>query len=223
MVTPLSLRRDVRLLTDEAAGELQALWRDAETPELVEAALRDVLPGLVAFYGAGAATVAADWYDDLRDERGVRGRFTAIPADIAETGTQALVGWALSEATDLSTFKVLIEGGMQRRIANYPRQTVMDSSIADPQADGWQRVSTGNCNGGFCDMLAASGVVYSEAAADFASHDHCQCVAVAAFSGEERLVKPYKVSSRRTIGPDGKPLPISDADRARVREWIASH
>jgi hypothetical protein len=141
-----------------------------------EAALRDLLPGLIDQYGAATATVAADWYDDLRDERGVRGRFRAIPASVAETGTQALVGWALTEVADptnVAAFRSLIEGGTQRRIANFSRLTVTGSSVADPQARGWQRTGAGDCD--FCAMLIGRGAVYTEASVEFPSHDHCQC------------------------------------------------
>jgi hypothetical protein len=153
--------------------DLASTWRTVDAPELAEAALRDVLPGLVDAYGAAAATVAANWYDDLRDEREVRGRFRAIPAEIAETGTQALIGWALTEATDLTAFRTLVEGGTQRRIANFARQTITGSSVADPQARGWARTGAGDCD--FCAMLIGRGAVYTEASADFQSHDHCQC------------------------------------------------
>src|SRR4029077_20217400 len=121
----------------------------------------------------GAATIAADWYDDLRDSRGIRGRFTAEPADVPEAGSQALVGWALAEANDYPSFQTLILGGTQRRIANFARLTVSGSSIADPQARGWQRVGLGGR--AFCRMLIGRGAVYTEASADFQSHDHCNC------------------------------------------------
>lgn len=212
MPTTLDLRRGVASLSRLAAADLAVAWRDAESPQQAEAFLRDTLPSLVDLYGAAAATFAADWYDDLRDEREIPGRFTAIPADIGETGTQALVGWALAEATDLSAFRTLIEGGTQRRIANFARATVTGSAIADPRADGWQRVGDGD-SCAFCRMLIGRGAVYSEAGADFASHDKCGCSAVPAFNGQPRPVKPFEPSSRN----------ITDADRARVREWIASH
>lgn len=213
MSTPAStrLRRDLASLTRLASGDLAALWRSVETAVQAETALRDVLPALVETYGAAAATLAADWYDDLRDKAGVRGRFTAIPADIAEPGTQALVGWAVAEATDLSTLRTLVDGGMQRRIVNFSRATITGTTVADPQAEGWQRVGAGEC--AFCAMLIGRGTVYSEATADFASHDHCNCSAEPAFSGQPRPVKPYTPSPRN----------ITDADRARVRAWIASH
>lgn len=176
MSSPTQLRSDVATLTDAAATELSSVWRGVETAAAVEAALRDVLPALVAEYGSATALVAADWYDDLRASAGVRGRFRAIPAAVAETGTQALVGWALAEVkdpTNVSAFRSLIEGGTQRRIANFSRLTVTGSSIEDPQARGWQRTGAGDCD--FCALLIGRGAVYTEASADFPSHDHCQC------------------------------------------------
>jgi hypothetical protein len=178
--TPLTLRSNVASLARLAAVDLASTWRSVDAPELAEAALRDVLPGLVDAYGAAAATVAANWYDDLRDEREVRGRFRAIPAAIAETGTQALIGWAAAEATDLAAFKTLVEGGTQRRIANFARQTVTGSSVADPQARGWQRTGAGDCD--FCAMLIGRGAVYTEASVDFPAHDHCNCGAEPAWA-----------------------------------------
>jgi hypothetical protein len=177
--TSTRLRRDVALLVREASGDLASLWRGVETAAQVEAALRDVLPGLIDAYGSGAATVAADWYDDLRAEREVRGRFPAIPADVPESGAQALVGWALAEAQDMPGFQTLILGGTQRRIANFARLTVMGSSVADPQAQGWVRVGVGACKSGWCDQYL-DGEVRS-VAYDFPAHDNCNCHAEPAF------------------------------------------
>lgn len=216
MATPTQLRSDVAVLTRAAESELAPLWAGAASALALEEALRDLLPALIDEYGAAASTLAADWYDDLRAAKRVRGPFRAIPADIPDTGAQALVGWALAkvaEPENVPAFRSLIEGGMQRRIAAFPRQTVMGSSIADPQAQGWQRQAFGSCSNGFCDMLAGRGAVYSEASADFAAHDNCRCVAVPAWSGQPKPVKAYTPTNRNII----------DADRARVRDWIASH
>lgn len=227
MTTAATLRSQVNSLTTLAANDLSALWRRLETAASAEEPLRDILPGLISVYGDAAGAVAADWYDEMRDKAGVGGRFSAIIPDQEDKGTQALVGWALAEVRkpeDVSSFRSLIEGGMQRRIADVARGTVMTSAVQDPAAEGWQRVSRGQCHGGFCDMIAARGIVFkTEDSATFGAHDHCQCVAQMAWSGREVPVKPYKVSDRRKLGPDGKPLPISDADKARVKDWIATH
>lgn len=207
------LREDVIQVNDLALRDLAKLWRQIADAAGAAVALQDILPSVIDHYGSMGATLAADWYDELRDKVGVPGRFTAMPADIRDTGVPELIGWASSKATDYAAFQTLIEGGVQKRIANFPRLTVAQSAIADPGAHGWQRIGSGECRNGFCDMLIARGAVYSEAGADFAAHDHCKCMAVPAFDGAPRPVRPFTPSTRN----------ISDADRARVRDWLASH
>jgi hypothetical protein len=69
----------------------------------------------------------------------------------------------------------------------------MSSAVADPGASGWQRTGSGtSCT--FCRMLIGRGGVYSEATADFASHDHCNCSATPAWVDQPRPVKPYTPS-----------------------------
>lgn len=171
------LRSDIALVTDQAQSDLDIVFRDIERPEESEAALRDTLPALIVAYGAAAATVAANWYDDLRDARGVRGRFTAIPAEIPEVGAQALVGWALTEAQDLPGFRSLVAGGTQRRIVNFSRFTVTGSSEQDPGSKGWVRVGAGECD--WCKKYLDGEI--RTVAYDFPAHDHCNCHAEPAF------------------------------------------
>lgn len=219
MATPNDLRRRVAELVKRAKGDLDALFRQvgaAQSAELREA-LMDVLPSLVETYGTAAASVAADWYDELRDEAGATGRFTAIPAELPDAGTQSLVGWAAETATDDNAFRSLVAGGMQRRIANGARGTVTRSSVADPQAVGWKRIGGGAC--AFCRMLIERDELYSEATADFASHDDCNCSAYPLIKGAEPIdVKDYLKSSRY-IQDDAKRA----TEHARVREWMAEN
>ncbi len=213
---PAQLRSAVSDLSILAVAELAALWRQVSTAAEARDALTDVLPLLARTYAAAAATVAADWYDDLRDELNVDRRFSAIAADLGDLGTSELARWGVGPLFNAepvwASARTLVEGGLQRRITNAARETVRVSSIEDPGAKGWQRVSTGGgC--GFCQMLAGRGAVYTDRTVDFASHDHCRCHAVPAFEGRPRLVKPYTPTERR----------ITDADRARVRAYLASH
>lgn len=212
MATPAELRQALADLNVLASRDLGRIWRALQEGDNAAEALHDILPALIDRYGEAASTVAADWYDDLRESKGMGGRFAAIPAEIGDTGAHSLVGWAVDTATDDGALIALLEGGLQRRVVNFGRFTVMESSIADPRSDGWQRLGQGaNC--AFCDMLISRGAVYTEATADFGSHDHCNCVAVPAFKGEPREVKPYTPSLRGS----------SDAERALARAWIASH
>lgn len=175
----LQLRKQVESLTSDLTTDLTRFWRGIEVPKTLEVALMDTLPDLVDTYGTAASAYTADWYDNLREDHGAPGRFTAIPADLGDAGTQALVGWAAAESLDLPSFKSLILGGAQRRIANFARLTVTDSSVADPGARGWRRTGLGRC--AFCRMLLGRGAVYSEASVAFEAHDHCQCGAEPAF------------------------------------------
>lgn len=203
------------VVTAAAERDLAGLWAAVSTAVEAREALADVLPSLIERYGLAAGTMAAAWYDDLRAKQGIAGSFLAEPVEIGSVGADELARWGVgplfAAEPDWATARSLIEGGMQRRILNGARETVTGAAIADPQADGWQRQTAGGCS--FCQMLAGRGAVYSESGADFASHDRCRCVAVPAFTGQPRPVKPFTPSDRVA----------SDADRARVRAWIASH
>lgn len=174
-------RADLNELVSLANNDLRILFRQFTTADAARDGLLDVLPRFVNIYGSAAATLGADWYDDLRDASDARGRFSAIPADLPDSGrTDALARWGVSPLyaaePDFATTLVKVSGGLQRIIANADRQSVMGSSVADRSARGWARVGAGECE--FCQMLIGRGAVYTEATADFDSHDHCGCIAV---------------------------------------------
>lgn len=178
MPTTLEFRTGIADLVTIATSDLDALWRSVNDAVSARDALADVLPSLVAVYGSAAAALAADWYDDLRDEASVRGRFTAIPADLGETGGEVLARWGvaplLAAEPDWSAARALVRGGLQRRIANAARTTVTESAVRDPRARGWRRVGDGHsCD--FCAMLLTRGAVYTSATVEFRSHDNCGC------------------------------------------------
>lgn len=210
------LRADLRTLTAQAGRDLATAWSGFTTADEARDGLIELLPRLVEVYGTAAGTVAADWYDELRDQSEVDKRFRAIVAELpADLGTLELARWAVSPLfkpePDFAAALTLADGGAQRRILNVARSTVTGSAVADPSAHGWQRVGAGEC--AFCRMLIGRGAVYTERTADFASHDHCHCAAVPAWNGQPRPVRPYAPSTRNT----------TPADRARVREYIRTH
>jgi hypothetical protein len=177
-------RRDLAELVSLADKDLRLLFREFTSADAARDGLLDTLPRFVTIYGSAAATLGADWYDDLRDASDARGRFSAIPADLPDRGrTDALARWGVTPLyaaePDFATTLTKVTGGIQRIIANADRQSVMASSTADRSARGWARAGSGECE--FCQMLIDRGAVYSEATADFESHDHCGCLAVPAF------------------------------------------
>lgn len=210
-------RREVRDLGIEANKDVAILWRSMEDARGAKVALFDMLPEIVAAYHGAAAASAADFYDDVRETSGARGRFTPILIDPPDFGTDSLVKWALDNAATNETFQSLIAGGVTRRISNGARDVVRLSSLDDPSAQGWMRVGGGGCD--FCAMLITRGAVYSEASVDFASHDHCNCGAAPAFNAEQvKAVKSEFVTSARRRSEATK-----ETDRARVDEWIDNH
>ena len=213
MPTIQQYRSDLDELVRLAQTDLTALWRQVRDARVARELLADILPSLVEVYGSAAGTLAADWYDELREELDVSGRFRAIVAELPESGqTQALAGWAVEELfstePDFAASLTKAQGGLQRLIADVGRGTVIGSSLNDPQATGWQRSASGGC--GFCQMLASRGAVYSKATVGFGAHDNCRCTAVPAFGGRPIPVRPYVPTERV----------VTDADRARTRQWM---
>lgn len=210
-------RRAIRDLNILAEADVRVLWRSLSDARDAKAALMDLLPDVVETYGLASSALAADFYDDLRAERGVRGGFTAIVPEIPRAGSEGLVASALAEAKDSEAFQSLVLGRVQKRIANGARNVVTTSSIADPHAAGWMRIGAGGCD--FCAMLVSRGAVYTESSVEFAAHDWDQCGAAPAFDPEQvKAVKSEYVPSARRRSEQTR-----EADNARVRDWIDSN
>lgn len=179
--------RDVAALTGFAKRDLALIWRELNTlpGTAVRNGLIEVLPPLVDMYGSAAATLGADWYEEMRGAAKVKGRFRASMAELPDAGrTESLAHWAVGplfeDEPDFDATLSRVSGGLQRIVANADRESVTRSSTADSKARGWQRVGSGaSCE--FCSMLLGRGAVYSEATADFLTHDHCNCAAEPVF------------------------------------------
>jgi hypothetical protein len=205
----------VAAINEAAAADLWTTIGPVDSPDAALEALLDTLPPIVDKYGLAAGAVSADWYENDREAHLIPGRFNAVVPDMGDTGTEELARWAVTplyqDVPDWQAAQSRTEGGLQRRVANHSRQTIMSSAVADPKSRGWQRVTSpaGGC--GFCTMLASRGVVYrTEFAADFGAHDWCSCTAASAWEGREKPVLPYKPSKHQA----------TDAERARTRAWI---
>lgn len=204
-------RSDVADLVTLAQRDLALILSGVDDALAARALLVTALPDLVSMYGAAAATLAADTYEELREVERIAGRHLASPATLPHSSrTDALARWATLDFDKAAALR-LAGGGLHRIVADASRHTLIDSTLSDPQALGWQRVGRGEC--GFCAMLIARGAVYTERSVNFGAHDNCNCSAAPAWGGRPRPVEPFTPSSRRA----------SDADRARVRAWIAEH
>lgn len=218
-------RQGVADLVDLAILALEEFWRLlVDLPaEKVRDALMDVLPTIGQQYGGAAASLAADWYDDLRGAADARGAFEPILPDLPDQARwESLARWGtgplFQPEPERKAALTLISGGLQRSIADQHRLTVVESSIADPSASGWRRVGVGDsCS--FCRMLIDRGHVYTEASVTFRSHDHCNCVASPEFASNVVKVstEPFRQSQRNRSDATRK------KDNARARAFIAAN
>lgn len=192
---------------------------DLDKPEVARNALIAFLPMLILRYGMAGATLAADWYDEMRSDEGVKGRYRAAPAEPVnvEVRTEATVRRAMGPAfalTTAATVGLLYAGQpagtrasglvlpaltdpMTKMVLEPARETTILSALADPQAAGWQRITrAGSCK--FCRMLASKGDVYRRRTADFAAHGNCNCAAAPSWDKDapEVDVRAYVASER---------------------------
>lgn len=213
-------------------------------------ALMDVLPALGDSYGAAAATLGADYFDEQRSSARVRGAYESTPADAVEGARwEALARWGVDplrvspavpkvdddgepidygpdREPDYADAQTLLEGGLTRTIANQHRLTVVKNSIADPQARGWVRVvSADSCR--FCKMLAdrvGSGGdpgVYTKASASFKAHDHCRCGVAPSWDKSAR--EATGVPYRASQRKEGWSDDQKARDNAAVRNYLDEH
>jgi len=195
---PADPRPEFELLLTYAVGDLLTAWPSGSA-EAVRDALAGLLPRLADFYGPAAATLGADWYDEVRAAQQAPGRFRAIPATLPDLGRfDTLARWGVGPLfqaePDLEAAQAKVVGGFTRIIGDAHRDTVVGSLAQDPQGKGWRRQTVGEtCD--FCTAIAANGAVYSARTANFSSHDDCDCIAVPEF-GPAVKVRPYVPSTK---------------------------
>jgi len=197
------------LVAAAAQQELAKAWDlvTGQSAETVRDFLMEVVPAIGDKYGMASATLAADWYDEVRSAAAVRGTFLAEPAPLPDSSRyEALVRWGVDPLfrpePDPEASQSLVGGGLQKIVTNMHGQTLTESTLRDPAAQGWSRMARAEgCD--ICKVLAGRGAVYREATADFATHDHCLCVAVPEF-GAVREVRDYERSKKFALDAAGE-------------------
>lgn len=213
-----SAQRD---LADLALADLRAFWTGLDLADAyaVRRAVEAYLPDLVQTYGEIGASLAADFYEELRDASGEVSRLyrATMPDNVVKIPqAQASSRWALgsifSEDPNPAAAFTNLSGVARRLVLVAPRDTVRENVRLDPEAVGWRRVGDGEtCD--FCRMLIGRGEVYSAETARFGAHDDCGCLASPAWGpGEPIKVEQYVATKRN----------LTDADRARVKDFLAN-
>jgi hypothetical protein len=182
MTTPEQVRSGLQTVTTAAQAEVAAVTAATESPTATRAALFAAVPLIVNDYADGAAALALDWYEELREAAPATKAFTPQPfvlvTDDVLAGIVARTTKALHEIergilrdveTAMAESIALLGDAVQDQVASGFRDTITENVTADPAAAGWRRFARPEaCK--FCLMLAARGAVYTEATARFAAH-----------------------------------------------------
>ncbi|TLM87216.1 hypothetical protein [Pseudarthrobacter sp. NamE5] len=135
---------------------------DLDRPEHARDVLLEFVPVLVAQYGDVAATMAAEFYEEMRTAQGATGAFTAtlaagVPTGAIEAKVRYLAGhlWTPEPTAMLSpllvaTDKYVKQPGRSTIAANARRENVR-----------YARVPTGDKTCSFCLVLASRDAVYA--------------------------------------------------------------
>lgn len=167
---------------------------DLSRPELVRDALVEIVPLLTREYGELAATVAAEWFEEVHP-----GAF------LAQTASETFPGAAVTKnvryhagalfTDDPYAALAGISGALQRFILYSSRTTVARNVQLDPSKPRFARVPTGAKTCAWCTLLASRGFVYlSEKTAGIVAedyHDDCNCEIVPQWSSGNAHIAGY--------------------------------
>lgn len=176
-------RSGLSALVELAKADFDDLWSgiDRTDPVAVRAFLERVMPDLVDTYGASAALIAADYYDEVTS--GFGANVAAVLDDSIGAGQVAgSTRWALgplfAEEPDAEAAAALMRQVIDRLVKQSARNTIHNASKRD--GVGYARVPSGSETCAFCLMLASRGPVYGTAKDAGGEgnrfHGDCDCV-----------------------------------------------
>lgn len=176
------LNQASRRLVTLAQQDLESIFNSLNLtdPAAVRDELLEIVPRLTAQYGDLAATAAAEWFEQLRDDQ-LGGQYTARLGDtIPVPQVQDTTRWAAGKlwGNHPVEFLAAIAGPLQRLIYYSARDTVRRNVATDPGRPRYARVPTGAHTCAFCEMLASRGFVYhtkTTAGMFDKFHDDCDC------------------------------------------------
>lgn len=184
-------RELVRLAQNELSGFFSTV--DLGAPERVRDALLEIVPLLVREYGELAATVAAEWYEQVHP-----GAFLAQTA--AETfprqGVVENVRYHAGALFSDDPAKAVdgLSGALQRFILFSSRRTVARNVQLDPERPRFARVPSGAHTCAFCLLMASRGFVYlSRETAGMTEHFHdsCDCMVTPSWDSGRAHIAGY--------------------------------
>ena len=171
-------------LSQSARDDLETFFKSLNLSKPVAArnALLEFVPILTEEHGAAAATLAADWYEELRSASGAVGRFSATAAgSVPDASVQAKVRYLAGHLWTPEPAAML--GPLSTSVDKYVKQPSRNTMAYNATRERVKlaRVPSGSKTCAFCLTLASRDVVYlSERSAALRSdsekyHGHCDC------------------------------------------------
>lgn len=189
-------RRNQKRVVSLAVADLRKFWSglDLSDPDAARNALMEFVPALTDKYGDIAATVASDWYEEIREAAGVASRLTPELAatarhEVVQNSVRYAAGGLFTDTPD-STLAI-ISGSVDRHVKASARNTIKTAGRRDGAR--FARVPTGQSTCAFCQMMSSRGFTYlSEESAHGSDkyHDFCDCQIVPDWS-EDPSVDGY--------------------------------
>jgi len=227
-------RRANAELIAQVEDRLDQFWASAGSRDPVAGlnALLNYVPLLTQQFGELAATLAMDWFEELRFDAIDAGQIAAIgratsyeavrtdPVILTVSAASASY-WQHRLAADGPDAAVAgLKDGAMRAVRQSGREAITQNADRDRAARGWQRMTRpGACR--FCRALANRGGVYTKASVRFAAHGpKCNCVAAPTWDQNAPEADPFVyVASKNTAGMTDEQRQIQ---RDRVRGWLES-
>lgn len=153
-------------IAELAERDLVAVWRTLTLDDVATARreIQAILPLIIDGYGTPISSLAADWYDELREQAQIARPYRAVVGPLAtKAQTDALAGWSTGALYGASPQQeaalTALQGGLQRLLTNADRDTILANIAGDPVRTRYARHASANACA-FCAMLATRGAVY---------------------------------------------------------------
>lgn len=156
-------------------------------------------PGTVDPYAAAAATLSAQWYQQLMPQAAFAVQTAPLPGVDA---LRANVGWAFTQTSPLKA----LAGTTERHVFKTSRDTVIGN--AKRENARWARYASAHACP-WCRVLATREAVYRDAENAVKGHDGCHCLAVPIRGGDTWTPPDYVaqweddyIAARGKVGGD---------------------
>ena len=186
----IAFSSQVKAVSNEASNAFLAAARQVDFSDWASAAeqLREIIEGIVNYYGLASSELGAQWYEYCR-ALSVGGTYTAtVEAPNASTAIAAAnreIDKLFDGKVDSNKLVMLLHDVVADQVFNQSREIVITNIMEDGgvKNGGYARVPVGDTCA-FCIMLASRGFVYtSEKSATRTKlgekyHENCNCIAV---------------------------------------------